>query len=101
MTLTWMPPRTLKREDSVYPQVRHWLVNEEGRVLAAVIPPARDNDEDSFDARLFWTMTDDTAYFISLEHAQAWCVKRAIADHAAEEKKKTLAPAAATLEVPK
>lgn len=83
MKLTWMPPRTIWREsDDLYPYVRHWLVDEEGRILACVDETRPSNPEDSFDARLYYTMTDDTAYFISLEHAQAWAEKRAVADRA-------------------
>jgi hypothetical protein len=74
-----MPPRKIKREDLLYPEFRHWLVNGDGRLLACVQEPAPDNPEDSFDARLYYTSSDDFAYFISLEHAQAWCEKQAVA----------------------
>jgi hypothetical protein len=96
MKLTWMPPRKVKRidVDLLYPDLRHWLVNEDGRILAMIVEPAPDNPQDSFDAKLYYTMTDDTAYFISLDHAQAWCEKRAREDWAAEEEKKKVVPAA-------
>jgi hypothetical protein len=103
MTLTWMPPRSIKRTDVdlLYPDLRHWLVNEDGRILASVLEPARDNPEDSFDTRLYYTLADDFAYFISLEHAQAWCEKRARSDAAKDEEKKAAVHAMAALEVPK
>lgn len=72
MGLTWTPPRKKKREDLLYPQMHHWLVDETGRILAKVGVPQPDDPEDSFDARLYFRSTDDEAYFISLEHAQAW-----------------------------
>lgn len=76
MILTWMPPVSLKHLDYVHPQRRHWLVNEEGRILAAVIDPQPDNPEESFDAKLYYTNTNDEAYFISLDHAKEWCEKK-------------------------
>lgn len=85
MTLTWAPPRSIKHLDETYKQTRHWLVNEEGRIMACVIDPAQDNPEDSFDARLHYTNTDDTGYFISLGDAQAWCEKRCRDDAAAKQ----------------
>lgn len=104
MTLTWMPPREVRRVDidQLYPEMRHWLVNEDGRILASVVEPNRGNPEDSFDVRLFYTMTDDAGYFISLEHAQRWAEKRARDDAAAdEEKKKAVIAPPVTAEVPK
>ncbi len=79
MKLTWMPPRSLRREDLVYPQIRHWLVDQGGRIVAGIIEPQKDNPEDSYDARLYLRSTDDEAYFISLEHAQAWCERETTA----------------------
>jgi hypothetical protein len=73
MALVWMPPRKRKIEDMLYPQMRHWLVDEAGRILACVIDPQPDDQEDSFDGRLYFRSTDDEAYFISLEHAKDWC----------------------------
>lgn len=87
MKLTWMPPRKLKFEDALYPQVRHWLVDGDGRILAAITEPSQENPEDSFDARLYYTNIDDTGYFISLEHAQSWCERRARIDTAEGERK--------------
>lgn len=85
MTLTWMPPRKIKHFDETYRQVKHWLVNQDGRILASVIEPAVDNPEDSFDARLHYTNKDDTGYFISLEHAQEWCQRRSLEDQGKEK----------------
>lgn len=76
MKLTWMPPRSVKHENELYKQVRHWLVNEEGRILACIIEPAQDNPQDNFDTRLYHVDKNDTGYFISLDQAQAWCEKR-------------------------
>jgi hypothetical protein len=99
MTLTWMPPRKLRRDpDDLYAELRHWLVDEDGRILAAVIEPPPDKAEESFDARLYYTMTDDTAYFISLEHAKAWTEKRARKDAAEQEAKKRVRPATVAVE---
>ncbi len=78
MTLTWMPPRHRKLEDLVYPQVRHWLVDGSGRILAAIIEPQQDDAEDSFDVRLYTRSLDDEAYFISLDHAKAWAEQETV-----------------------
>ena len=79
MSLVWMPPRKRKHEDMLYPQIRHWLVNEAGRILACVIDPQPDDPEDSFDARLYFRSSDDEGYFISLEHAKAWAEQETVA----------------------
>lgn len=79
MTLTWMPPRKRRLDDMLYPQIQHWLVDHEGRILACVIEPQADDPEDSFDGRLYFRLSDDEAYFISLEHAQAWCSRETTA----------------------
>jgi hypothetical protein len=97
MSLVWMPPRKLKLEDLVYPELRHWLVDGDGRLLACVQEPAPDNPEDSFDARLYYRSTDDFAYFISLDHARTWC-ERETAAHLAQKLKD--APDRATETVP-
>lgn len=73
MNLVWMPPRKRNLEGALYPQINHWLVDGDGRILACIVEPMPDNEEDSFDARLHFRTNDDDAYFISLEHAQKWC----------------------------
>lgn len=100
--LTWTPPRKIRRDnDDLYPSVRHWLVDQEGRILACVDEPKPNNEEDSFDVRLYYTMTDDIAYFLSLEHAQAWAVKRVTADAFEEQKKKSAIEQPAAIEAAK
>jgi hypothetical protein len=98
MILTWMPVRRIRKEDSVYAQLRHWLVNGDGRILACITEPPNDNPEDSFDARIYLQEGDDDGYFISLEHAMEWCEKRVREKAAAEEKKKLAASSAVTVE---
>lgn len=100
MILTWMPARKLRdRESDVYPFMQvHWLVDEDGRVIASIREPREDNAEDSFDARLYWTNNDDTAYFISLEHAQLWAENRARGDR--EKKQESEAAAGVVVAVP-
>jgi hypothetical protein len=96
-----MPPRRRKLEDMLYPQIRHWLVDGAGRILACVIAPQQDDPEDSYDARLYIRSTDDEAYFISLDHAKAWAERETAQEWAAAERKKQSTATTASVEVQK
>ena len=90
MSMTWMPPRRFRQPDELYDELRHWLVDGAGRIVCCIVEPKRANPEDSFDARIYVSNVDDTGYFISLDHAKAWCEKRIRAMVAAREQKRPL-----------
>lgn len=70
--LIWMEPRAVQvGHDEVYPEVQHWLIDDDGRILAILNEPRRDNPLDSYDVQLKF---GERAYagFISVDHAKAW-----------------------------
>lgn len=93
MSLVWLPPRSIRNgSEDLYKQVQHWLIDDDGRILAVVCEPQRDNPDDSFDAHLKFE-SREYAGFISADHAKAWAERNAT-EHLAKQKKAAEAPAA-------
>lgn len=92
MVLRWEKPRAIRAQpDDLYKQLRHWLVDSEtGRILASVSEPRDDAPQDSFDVKLYFTHTDDEAYFVTLDQAKVWMETRTLEAH----RKKHIAEAA-------
>jgi hypothetical protein len=70
MSLIWLE-RSVKLDDTLYKQSQHWLIDEDGRILACVKEPQQDNAEDSVDAYLR-VGEKEQAEFYSLDHAKHW-----------------------------
>lgn len=92
MSLIWLPPRSLVLADEVYKQIQHWLIDEEGRILAKVLEPQQNNPEDSADAFLQFGDREQ-ADFISADHAKAWSERKAV-EYLQKANAATLEPAA-------
>lgn len=71
MNLIWLPARRIRLEVGEYKQSQHWLIDDDGRILACLKEPPADNPEDSFD--VYVRIGDkEQAEFYSVDHAKAW-----------------------------